>query len=304
MISLNIVLLPATSDKREPDPLVYFAGGPGSAATEDAQGIAQRIPTDPRASRSAVCRPARYRHVQPAQLRTLQPGRSPELSRFLPPGRRSSQMPHATRDRTPISSSTRPTIAMADMDEIRAALGYEQSESVWRLLRNTRRFDLPEDVSAARAHRDAARRFADESLHAERFSGSEPSARCKASSRSASQTKSAIRPFQTCAMKPKQFWPNSSKARSKLSAKAGLERARESKTLARPRGGGDSLHALQPGRLPLTFRSLCTLPRKAILFPWPNQHCDIEETSSPPAEWNVSLGDLRRRFAVDQTRRR
>jgi hypothetical protein len=36
MISLNIVVYPATGDKREPDPLVYFAGGPGSAATEDA----------------------------------------------------------------------------------------------------------------------------------------------------------------------------------------------------------------------------------------------------------------------------
>src|ERR1041384_5644506 len=39
-ISLNLVVLPATGDKREPDPFVYFAGGPGSAATEDAQGIA------------------------------------------------------------------------------------------------------------------------------------------------------------------------------------------------------------------------------------------------------------------------
>src|SRR5215813_9017841 len=40
-INLNIVVLPATSDKREPDPLFYFAGGPGSAATEDAPGIVQ-----------------------------------------------------------------------------------------------------------------------------------------------------------------------------------------------------------------------------------------------------------------------
>src|SRR5262245_36917351 len=39
-ISLNIMLLPATGAKREPDPLVYFAGGPGSAATEDAIGFA------------------------------------------------------------------------------------------------------------------------------------------------------------------------------------------------------------------------------------------------------------------------
>ena len=41
MIGINVVVLPATGDKREPDPLVYFAGGPGSAATEDAQGIAE-----------------------------------------------------------------------------------------------------------------------------------------------------------------------------------------------------------------------------------------------------------------------
>ena len=40
-INLNIVVLPATSAQREPDPLFYFAGGPGSSATEDSPGIAQ-----------------------------------------------------------------------------------------------------------------------------------------------------------------------------------------------------------------------------------------------------------------------
>ena len=39
MISLNVVVYPATGDKREPDPWFYFAGGPGSGATEDARGI-------------------------------------------------------------------------------------------------------------------------------------------------------------------------------------------------------------------------------------------------------------------------
>src|SRR4051812_45943980 len=34
-ISLKIVLIPATGDKREPEPLAYFAGGPGGSATED-----------------------------------------------------------------------------------------------------------------------------------------------------------------------------------------------------------------------------------------------------------------------------
>src|ERR1044072_4663001 len=38
-IGINVVVVPATGDKREPDPFVYFAGGPGSAATEDAPGI-------------------------------------------------------------------------------------------------------------------------------------------------------------------------------------------------------------------------------------------------------------------------
>ena len=41
MINLKIVVLPATGDKREPDPFIYFAGGPGSSSTEEAPGIAQ-----------------------------------------------------------------------------------------------------------------------------------------------------------------------------------------------------------------------------------------------------------------------
>src|SRR5688572_32227569 len=39
-ININVVVLPATSEQREPDALFYFAGGPGSAATDDARGIA------------------------------------------------------------------------------------------------------------------------------------------------------------------------------------------------------------------------------------------------------------------------
>src|ERR1041384_714528 len=40
-INLNIIVLPATSAQREPDPLFYFAGGPGSSVTEEAAGLAQ-----------------------------------------------------------------------------------------------------------------------------------------------------------------------------------------------------------------------------------------------------------------------
>lgn len=40
-ITLNILVLPASGQQRQPDAVFYFAGGPGSAATEDARGIAQ-----------------------------------------------------------------------------------------------------------------------------------------------------------------------------------------------------------------------------------------------------------------------
>ena len=42
-ININVLVLPATGEQREPDPLFYLAGGPGSAATEDAPGIARAL---------------------------------------------------------------------------------------------------------------------------------------------------------------------------------------------------------------------------------------------------------------------
>src|SRR5689334_15230511 len=42
-ININVLLLPATGEKREPDAVFYFAGGPGSGATEDAPGVAQQL---------------------------------------------------------------------------------------------------------------------------------------------------------------------------------------------------------------------------------------------------------------------
>jgi pimeloyl-ACP methyl ester carboxylesterase len=40
MIALNIVMLPATGENPEPDPVVLFAGGPGGATTDYAAGVA------------------------------------------------------------------------------------------------------------------------------------------------------------------------------------------------------------------------------------------------------------------------
>jgi pimeloyl-ACP methyl ester carboxylesterase len=43
-IPLQVVVLPATGPKRLPDPLVYFAGGPGASSINEAVGFASTVP--------------------------------------------------------------------------------------------------------------------------------------------------------------------------------------------------------------------------------------------------------------------
>jgi pimeloyl-ACP methyl ester carboxylesterase len=125
MISLNIMVLPATGAKREPDPLVYFAGGPGSAATEDARGFAQALAlvrehrdllfVDQRgAGRS---NPLDCRLYDPADVQSY-------LGYFFPleAVRKCREQLEAKADLKLYTT----TIAMDDMDEVRAALGYER----------------------------------------------------------------------------------------------------------------------------------------------------------------------------------
>jgi pimeloyl-ACP methyl ester carboxylesterase len=124
-ISLNIILLPATGDKREPDPLVYFAGGPGSAATEDAQGIALAFPqirehrdllfVDQRGTGKS--HPLDCQMYNPSDLQSY-------LGYFLP-------LDDVRKCRTQLEPNAdlklyTTTIAMDDMDEVRAALGYDK----------------------------------------------------------------------------------------------------------------------------------------------------------------------------------
>jgi len=124
-IALKIVLLPATSDKREPDPLVYFAGGPGSAASDDASGIAQAFPqilahhdmlfVDQRGTGGS--HPLDCKFYDPADLQTY-------LGYFFP-------LEDVRKCRAELEPNSDlklyvTTIAADDMDEVRAALGYER----------------------------------------------------------------------------------------------------------------------------------------------------------------------------------
>lgn len=124
-ITLKIVLIPATGDKREPDPFVYFAGGPGGSATEDASGLAQAFPqilahrdmlfVDQRGTGGS--HPLDCKFYDPADLQTY-------LGYFFP-----LDDVRKCREQLETNSDLKlytTTIAADDMDEVRAALGYER----------------------------------------------------------------------------------------------------------------------------------------------------------------------------------
>ena len=125
MISLNVVVYPATGDKREPDPLFYFAGGPGSAATEDALGIAP-----------AFAKIREHRDLVFVDQRGT--GRSHPLDcEFYNPADQQSYLGYffpledVRKCRAELETKAdlklyTTTIAMDDIDEVRAALGYEK----------------------------------------------------------------------------------------------------------------------------------------------------------------------------------
>ena len=125
MISLNILVLPATGDKREPDPFVYFAGGPGGAATEDAPGFADVFKqirehrdllfVDQRGTGKS--HPLDCSLFNPNDLQSY-------LGYFFPLEdiRKCRPELEAQADLTLYTTD----IAIDDMDEVRAALGYER----------------------------------------------------------------------------------------------------------------------------------------------------------------------------------
>ena len=124
-INLNILVLPATGEKREPDALFYFAGGPGSAASEDARGIAQLF-TNVRQHRDLVFVDQRGTgQSHPLDCQLYDPANPQSyLGHFLPleDVRKCRQLLETKADLTLYTT----TIAADDMDEVRAALGYDK----------------------------------------------------------------------------------------------------------------------------------------------------------------------------------
>jgi len=124
-ISLKIVVLPATGSKREPDPFVYIPGGPGSSATEEAPFIAEEFGkilehrdllfVDQRGTGGS--HPLNCQLYKPADPQSY-------LGYFFPleDVRKCREQLEQQADLKLYTTS----IAMDDLDEVRAALGYER----------------------------------------------------------------------------------------------------------------------------------------------------------------------------------
>ena len=124
-IKLNILVLPATGPQREPDALFYLAGGPGSAATEDARGLAQVL-ANVRQRRDLVFVDQRGTGQSNPLNCELFNSADPQsyFGAFLPVDdvRKCREQLEPKADLTLYTTN----IAMDDLDDVRAALGYEQ----------------------------------------------------------------------------------------------------------------------------------------------------------------------------------
>ena len=124
-INLNVLVLPATGAKREPDSIFYFAGGPGSAATEEGVGFALAFPklrehrdfvfVDQRGTGSS--HPLDCKFYDPADPQS-------HLGYFFPlEDVRKCRAELETKADLKLYTTT---IAMDDIDDVRAALDYDQ----------------------------------------------------------------------------------------------------------------------------------------------------------------------------------
>jgi pimeloyl-ACP methyl ester carboxylesterase len=124
-ISLRILVLPATGSDRAPDPMVYIAGGPGSSSVEDAEWVAQLM-AKIREHRDLLFidqRGTGESHPLNCQMYNASDPQS-YLGYFFP----LDDVRKCREQLEPKANLTlyTTTIAADDMDEVRAALGYEQ----------------------------------------------------------------------------------------------------------------------------------------------------------------------------------
>ena len=126
LISLRVVVLPATGSDRAPDPVFFIAGGPGSSIVEQAAGIA-RDPSRLRERRDLVLVDQRGTGgSNPINCRFYGPPDSLQsfLGDFMPPD--AVRACRLAFSRTTNLTQYTTTVAVGDLDDVRAALGAER----------------------------------------------------------------------------------------------------------------------------------------------------------------------------------
>ena len=124
-ISLNIVVYPATGPNHEPDPIFYFAGGPGSAATDDARGFVPEF-AKMREHRDMVFVDQRGTgRSHPLDCTLFNPADPQSFLGYFFPLEDVRKCRAELEPKADLKLYTT-TIAMDDIDEVRAALGYEK----------------------------------------------------------------------------------------------------------------------------------------------------------------------------------
>ncbi len=125
LITLKVVVFPATGPEREPDPFVYIPGGPGSSATEDAPGIAQAFAAI-RTRRDMVFIDQRGTGgSHPLDCKLFNPADPQSYLGYFFPLEDVRKCRQELEPKANLKLYTTP-IAMDDLDEVRAALGYER----------------------------------------------------------------------------------------------------------------------------------------------------------------------------------
>ena len=160
-IDLKIVVIPAVSGSPEPDPLFLLAGGPGQAATDLAERVLVRL-AEVRQSRDIVFVDQRGTGGSGRMSCALFESGSDEGT-----SGESLQLDTLPLDDlrdclAEIESAADPRhyttpVAMDDLDDVRAALGYETTQPVRRFLRHPRRPYLHAPASGTGPRRGARR---------------------------------------------------------------------------------------------------------------------------------------------------
>jgi len=121
-IGLHVVVVPATGEKKAPDAITYFAGGPGDASTTAAPGLAQEL-ASLRESRDLLLVDFRGTGESNPLRCSYQDQRLGYLEGFLPLDGVRACWEEVRQKADPSFYTT--SHAVDDVDDVRAALGYE-----------------------------------------------------------------------------------------------------------------------------------------------------------------------------------